>query len=158
MNRRLLLVGVVVILYLTASAFAGTDPPPPAFDAPAFLKAVYTAVTSKNWGLVAGLGLIALVYPLRMFGPKFVKTQWGGLALAFATSLAGTFGAAFAAGAKPDLAMVVTALTTSATAAGLWEWLKAHLPGVQTAATAATKVEIPVAVAQRDKLKWEESK
>lgn len=140
MSRRILFVALVV-LYLTATAFAGADPPPPAFDAPAWLQAIYTALTSKNWGLVAGLGLIALVYPLRMFGPNVVKTKWGGLILAFVTSLAGTFGAAFAAGAKPNAVMIITALTTAATAAGLWEWLKTHFPGVQTAAVAATKVE-----------------
>lgn len=137
MKRHVLLILLLLCVW-SAVAAAADAPPPPDFDAPAFLIALYTAVTSKNWGLVVGIALIALVYPLRLYGPAVLKTKLGGLVLAFAISLAGTFGTAFAAGAKPDLAMVITALTTAATAAGLWEWIKTHLPGAQAVADKAT--------------------
>jgi len=138
-RSRLPWLAIAIFLYLTATAFAAGATPPPDQDAPAWLQALYAALTSKNWGLVVGLALIAVVYPLRRFGPLYFKSQTGGLILAFAISLAGTFGAALAVGAKPDLVFVVTALTTAATAAGVWEWLKAHLPGAQAAADKATK-------------------
>lgn len=125
------------LLYLTGVALAGVDPPPPDFDAPTWIQAIYTAVVSKNWGLVVGLALIATVYPLRLYGPGVLKTKLGGLLLAFAVSLCGTFGAALLAGAQVNVAMVITALTTAATAAGLWEWIKTHLPGGKAVADKA---------------------
>jgi len=131
---RLTLFVALALLYLTGLALAADAPPPPDVDAAGWLKAIYMALTSKNWGLVVGLGLIALVYPLRRFGPEFIKSKTGGLLLAFGISLAATFGAALAAGAKPDIVMIITALTTAATAAGFWEWIKDHLPGAQAAA------------------------
>ena len=150
--KRLLRHSLLIPIMLCAwavSAVAADAPPPPAFDAPSWLQAVYTAVTSKNWGLVVGLGLIGLVYPLRLYGPSILKTKFGGLALAFVVSLAGTFGVALLAGARPDFAMVITALTTAATAAGVWEWIKTHLPGAQAVADKATApAEIPKATAR----------
>lgn len=139
-----------ILLLFSKLAFA-VDAPPPAFDAPAWVQEVYAAVTSKNWGLVAGLALIGLVYPLRLYGPAVFKTKLGGLALAFGVSLCGTFGAALLAGARPDIAMIVTALTTAATAAGVWEWIKAHLPGARAVAdkaTAPAPPELPKATAR----------
>lgn len=132
------LIAATTLTYLCGVALAAADPPPPDVDAAVWIKAIYTAVTSKNWGLVVGLALIALVFPMRKYGPAIFKSKLGGLLLAFATSLAGTLGAAFAAGAKPDLPLVVTALTTAATAAGLWAWIKDHLPGAQAASDKIT--------------------
>src|SRR5678815_2465702 len=146
--KRKALFTAFVLAYLCGVAFAATDPPPPDVDAAVWIKAVYTAVTSKNWGLVVGMVLIAIVFPLRKYGPALLKSKTGGLLLAFATSLAGTMGAALLAGAKPDLPMVITALTTAATAAGVWAWLKDHLPGAQQAAdkiAAEAPVEAPKA-------------
>jgi len=139
-----------ILLLFSQLAFAATIPPPPDFDAPAWLQALYTAVTSKNWGLVVGLALVGLVYPLRLYGPAMFKTKLGGLVLAFGVSLCGTFGAALLAGARPDFAMVITALTTAATAAGVWEWIKTHLPGAQAVADKATAPpqDLPKAVAR----------
>lgn len=135
MTLRRLTLAIAILAYLTGVALAAADPPPaPDPDAAVWIKAIYIAVTSKNWGLVVGMALIALVFPLRKYGPGFVKGKVGGLLLAFATSLAGTFGAALLAGATPDLPMAITALTTAATGAGLWAWLKDHLSGVQAAA------------------------
>lgn len=133
----LLLASFLVLLYLTGSAWAADAPPAPDVDAAAWVKALYTAVVGKQWGIVAGVALIGVVYPLRRFGPNFLKTPFGGLMLAFLVSLAGTLGIALAAGAHPSLAIVVTALTTAATAAGVWEWLKAHIPGMEAAAAKA---------------------
>jgi hypothetical protein len=66
-----------------------------------------------------------------------VKSKIGGLLLALAMSLA-LAPSAHTRGAKPDFAMVITALTTAATA-GVWEWFKAHFPGGQTVADKATE-------------------
>jgi hypothetical protein len=136
-KMKLILILLLMCTWSATAAAAGPVPPPDV-DAAAWLQAIYVAVTSKNWGLVVGIALIGLVYPLRLWGPAVFKSKLGGLMLAFLVSLAGTFGAALAAGAHPNFAMVVTALTTAATAAGLWEWIKAHLPGAQAAADKAT--------------------
>jgi len=136
--RRRILFATIALTYLCGVAFAAADPPPPDVDAAAWIKAIYTAVTSKNWGLVVGLVLVGLVFPLRKYGPALLKSKMGGLLLGFATSLAGTMGAALLAGAKPDLPMIITALTTAATAAGIWAWLKDHLPGAQAASDKIT--------------------
>lgn len=142
MTRRAL-IAIAVLAYLCGVAFGAADPPPPDADSAAWIQAIYVAVTSKNWGIVVGLALIALVFPLRAYGPALFKSKAGGLLLAFVTSLAGTLGAAFAAGAKPDLPMIVTALTTAATGAGLWAWLKDYIPKVR-AASDKIATEAPV--------------
>jgi hypothetical protein len=127
---------IVLIVLLTGAALAQTIPPPPSpdTDAAGWIKLLYGAVTSKAWGVVVGLVLIGLVYPLRRFGPNVLKTPFGGLVLAFSISLAATLGAALAVGVAPSLSLAASALATAATAAGVWEWLKAHIPGVQAAA------------------------
>ncbi len=136
----LLLASFLLLLVLTGSAWAQPTPPPaPDVDAAEWVKALYAAVTGKQWGIVVGLVLIGVVYPLRRFGPSVFKTAFGGLALAFMVSLAGTLGIALAAGTTVSLGLVVGALTTAATAAGVWEWLKAHIPGVETAAQKAVR-------------------
>jgi hypothetical protein len=126
------------LLCLAGSALAATAPPPPDQNASAWLQALYVAVTSKQWGVLAGVGLIGIVYPLRVFGPDVFKTAFGGLVLAFAISLAGTLGAALAVGVTISWMLVASALATAATAAGLWEWIKAHIPGGATAAAASS--------------------
>jgi len=134
----LLLASFLTLLVLTRNAWAAADAPPaPDVDAAGWLKALYAAVTGKQWGIVVGVVLIGVVYPLRRFGPEVLKTPFGGLVLAFLMSLAGTLGIALAAGAGVSLGLVVTALTTAATAAGVWEWLKAHIPGMESAAQKA---------------------
>lgn len=132
----LLFLGLFLVILPTVSWAADTIPPPDV-DAAAWAKLLYAAVTSHSWGVVTGLVLIAIVYPLRRFGPSLFKSKLGGLVLAFFVSLCATLGVAFAAGARVDFALIVGALTTAATAAGLWEWLKAHVPGVEGAAAAS---------------------
>jgi hypothetical protein len=139
-NRLLTWPTVLLFLALcamTSTALAAADPPAPDTDASAWIKALYDAVTSKAWTPAVGLALIGLVYGARRWALGWVswfKTPFGGLVLAFSMSLAGTMGVAFAAGAKPTLSIAATSLTTAAAAAGVWEWLKAHIPGVQQAA------------------------
>lgn len=135
---------VVLLVLLTGLALAQTVSPVPSPDADAagWIKLLYGAVTSKAWGVVVGLVLIGLVYPLRKWGPNVLKTPFGGLVLAFAVSLAATLGAALAAGVAPSLSLAASALATAATAAGVWEWLKAHIPGVQVAANEAAQQKV----------------
>jgi len=122
---------------MTATALAATDVPTPDSDAAAWVKALYTAVTAKAWSPLVGLVLVGLVYPARRWGPAIFKTAFGGLVLAFLISLAGTMGVALAAGTKPSLTLLASSLGTAATAAGVWEWLKTHIPGMQAAADKA---------------------
>lgn len=136
--NRLLTWPLLFLALMTGAALAATDIPTPDADAAGWLKLLYVAITSKAWGVVAGLVLVALVYPLRRFGPTVLKTPFGGLVLAFMIALAGTMGVALAAGATLTLSLAASALATAASAAGIWEWLKAHIPGVQVAADKAS--------------------
>lgn len=143
---------LLFLLMMPAAALAAPDIPTPDTDAAAWAKLLYVALTSKAWSVVVGLALVALVYPLRRWGgitvPWF-KTPFGGLVLAFSMSLAGTVGVALAAGVAPTPALIATSLSTAAAAAGVWEWLKAHVPGMQLAADKA--VILPRATAyERD--------
>lgn len=141
LNRRLTWPLVLLFLFLTASAaMAAAAPPSPDIDAAAWAKALYDAITSKAWTPAVGLVLIGLVYVARRWLLGWVgwfKTPFGGLVLAFGISLAGTIGVAFAAGAPPSLSLVAMSLSTAAAAAGVWEWIKAHIPGAQAAADMA---------------------
>lgn len=133
LNRKLtwpLILFVLFLMSVATTAFAATDPPSPDVDAAAWAKALYTAVTSKEWGIVAGLGLVGLVYVARRWLLGWVgwfKTPFGGLVLGFLVALASTMGLALAAGAKPSIALVFTSLSSAAAAAGVWEWIKAHV-------------------------------
>lgn len=136
--NRLLSWPLLFLLLMTATALAATDIPSPDTDAAGWVKLLYAAVTSKAWEAVVGLVLIGLVYPVRRFGPAILKTPFGGLVLAFAISLLGTMGVALAAGVHFSLSLAASSLSTAAAAAGLWEWLKAHVAGVQAAAVKAS--------------------
>jgi len=128
------------LMSLATTAFAATDPPTPDTDAAAWVKALYDAFTSKEWGVVAGFVLVGLVYVARRWLLGWVswfKTPFGGLVLGFLVALASTMGIALAAGTRPTLGLVFTSLSSAAAAAGVWTWLKAHIPGVQAAADKA---------------------
>lgn len=152
LNRLLtwpLVLFALFLMSLSATAFAAADPPSPDVDAAAWIKALYEAVTSKEWSVVVGFVLIGLVYVARRWLLGWIawfKTPFGGLVLAFGMSLAGTLGVALAAGATPTLGLVASALSTAAAAAGIWEWLKAHIPGMQAAADKAVEAPRPVDV------------
>lgn len=134
--NRLLTWPVCLLVLWTGLALAQATAsiPSPDTDAAAWAKLLYAAFTQHSWSVLTGLALIGIVYPLRRFGPDVLKTPFGGLVLAFLISLAGTLGGAMAVGVHVSLAMVASALGTAATAAGVWEWLKAHIPGIQAAA------------------------
>jgi hypothetical protein len=133
---RTLLLALPLLLIFVGSALAAPDVPTPDADAAEWLKALYSAATAGEWKILAGLALVGVVWLLRSWGVKALPwfgTKTGGLALAFLVSIGGTFGLALAAGAKLSLASAASALGTAAAAAGVWEWLKAHMPGVQKA-------------------------
>jgi hypothetical protein len=147
LNRLLpwpLVLCMLLVMSLATTAFAAPDVPSPDSDAAGWIKALYTAVTAKEWGVVTGLALVGLVYVARRWLLGWVtwfKTPFGGLVLGFLVALASTLGVALGAGATPSLSLVMTSLSAAATAAGVWEWLKAHVPGMQTAADKAATPE-----------------
>lgn len=131
---------VLFLMSLATTAFAASNPPSPDVDAAGWIKALYDAATSREWSVVVGLVLVGLVYVARRWLLGWVswfKTPFGGLVLGFLVALASTMGLALGAGAKPSLSLVMTALSSAAAAAGVWEWLKTHVPGMQAAADKA---------------------
>lgn len=121
----------IILLFLgCSSAFAADAVPAPDTDAAAWARLLYDALTSKAWSVVAGLGLVALVYPLRQWAAllfPWFKTTLGGVVLAFVISLSATMGAALVAHAQLSLSLIAMALSTAATAAGVLQWIKNRL-------------------------------
>jgi hypothetical protein len=135
--NRILTWPLAFLILFCGVAFAATDVPSPDTDAAGWLKALYTALTTKAWTPLVGLVMIGLVYGIRrVLVPawSWLGTALGGLVLSFTLSLLSTLGAAFAVGTGFSWSLVLAALSTAAAAAGIWEWLKAHIPGVQSAA------------------------
>ncbi len=138
--NRLLSWPLVFLFLMCGTALAATDIPSPDTDAAAWIKLLYAAVTSKAWTVVFGLALVGITYPLRRWGGMLIpwfQTALGGLVLGFLVSLAATLGVALAAGAHVTLTLVAASLSSAAAAAGIWEWLKAHIPGIHAAAVKA---------------------
>jgi hypothetical protein len=129
---------------MVASAAASGAPPAPDVNLSAWLTALYTAVTSKEWSIVTGFALILLVYPIRRFGPQIFKSNIGGKVIAATVSILGTLGIAYEAGMPVTLQLVFQAVSTAVVSAGVWEWVKDHVPGVQAA---AEKAALPKATA-----------
>lgn len=93
----------------------------------AFARAIFDAVTSKNYALVAALAVVALVYLARKYaGPKvpFLQTDKGGVLLSLATSFAGALATALFAGGPISLALVSQALIVAFTASGGWSMIR----------------------------------
>jgi hypothetical protein len=121
---------LLVLLPALALAAPGNEVPDPNVDASAWLKALYEALTSKSWGVVVGLAMVGLTYPIRKWGSNVVpwfKTKLGGVVLAFTLGMLATLGVAAAAGAKITLVLVAVTASSTATAAGLWGWIKDYL-------------------------------
>jgi hypothetical protein len=86
-----------------------------------FFSTVLQAVQSKNYALLAALGVIAVVWAARKFGgSKFpaLKTAKAAILLTLATSLAGAVGAALLAGTPLSLKLGLDALGIAFAAAG----------------------------------------
>ena len=117
---------VLIMLVFPAVAWAA-DVPSPANDTAEWLSALYKAFTGGEYKIGAGLVLVGLVAGVMKWTPLEPTSKTGKIALAFALSLAGTLGIAFAADAPIALGTFVTAISTAATAAGLWGWIKDYL-------------------------------
>jgi hypothetical protein len=110
--------------------------PTPESDPSGFLRALYVAVTSGAWKVVGGLLLLGLTYGTRRWvvgSVAWFKTRLGGFVLAFALSLATTFGLALAVNASVTATLVLNAVSTAAAAAGLWQWLQTKLAAPKAA-------------------------
>lgn len=131
---------LILIAVLAGPALAAGSVPTPDTDAAAWAKALYAAVTSKEWTVVTGLALVAVTYVMRRWVVGWVswfRTPFGGLVLGFAVAASATLGTTLAAGAHVTLGLLAASLSTAAASAGIWEWLKDHIPGMQEAASKA---------------------
>ena len=129
----------------SGSGSAATPAEPAAQAAPAavpsidenpvgFFGAAYRAATSKQWLLLTGCVLMALVWVLRLGLVqkwKWFGTTAGGITLAFAISAGSSIGAAATSGMPINASLLLSALTTAATAAGLWQWVSKQFPSLK---------------------------
>lgn len=137
-----LILFVLFLMSLATTALAAASPPSPDVDAGAWAKALYDAATSKEWGALFALVLTGLTYAMRRWILGWVawfKTPFGGLVAGFLTSLGATWALSLWARAPFSWGLVATSLASAAASAGVWEWLKAHIPGMQQAADKATE-------------------
>lgn len=92
-----------------------------------FVKVLVDAVASKNWPLLAALGVVAAVWAVRKFlAPRvpFLATDRGGAILVLVTSLAGAVATALVGGAAFSLPLLVQALSVALSAAGGFNLVK----------------------------------
>jgi len=123
---------------------AAAAPPAAAPDAGGLLKDAYRAATTKQWALLAGFILMGLVWIARIGAIKVIpwfSTTSGGVALAFGISACGTLGLALSSGAAVTVDLFVSAATTAATAAGLWQWVSKRFPGASAKIDAAKEAK-----------------
>jgi hypothetical protein len=121
--RVILLLVTLFVLY-PFLAFAAGDVPTPATDTADWLKALYTAATSGEYKIAAGLVLVGIYYAVNRWTPIKPKSKTGRIALAFVLSLLTTLGLALAADAPLSLATIASVIGTAAASAGVWEWVK----------------------------------
>jgi hypothetical protein len=103
--------------------------PDPGADVSGFLRLLFDALASKNFGLFAAAVVILLVFATRKWGAhapgkalQFVRwlatTNRGGVVLSFLWALALGFGGAFASGAAITLNLVLSLVTAALAAIG----------------------------------------
>lgn len=127
----------LTICLMTVTAWAASVPSPDT-DTAEWLKALYTAFTSGDYKIGAGLVLVGIVAGFMKWTPLKPKSKLGKIALAFGVSLLGTLGLAFAADAPIALGTFITAISTAATAAGVWGWIKDWMASKKPAAPASS--------------------
>lgn len=106
-------------LVLTATSTASVDPNSVAANPDAFVQLVVSAFQSRNWSLLAGLLLAAVVWAINMFVVGKVDPahmRWVAMGLSTATSVA----LGLQAG-EPWMNIVVTGITVGLMAVGTWE-------------------------------------
>lgn len=116
------------------AALTPTEVPDLSQDPGGFFGAAYQAATSKQWLLLTGFVLMTMVWIARYLLAKQWKwfaTTIGGIVAAFAISAGGTIGAAILASRPITAALLLSAATTAATAAGLWQWVSKQFPALK---------------------------
>lgn len=125
--NRLLTWPILILIVLAGTALAAGDVPTPDADAAGWAKALYEALTSKEWGIASGLALTGIIYLARRFGPRWFKGEVGAMILGLLISLGTTIGVTLAAGAEFNWRLLLTAAASAAEAAALWQWIKDRL-------------------------------
>lgn len=121
----------LVVLAAPAIALAQDAGAVPAIPTPdnvgGFASAVLDAIRSKNWGLLAALIVLLVVWGVRKFGGNklpFLASKLGGLIVNFVASFALAFGGLCAAGATVTAGLLLQAAEVAFLAAGGWSCLK----------------------------------
>lgn len=116
--------GVIISAVAPAAAV-----PDPGADGMGFAKAILTAFQSKNWAGVGALGLIGIVWLLRMLAGKVKQLSWftgdrGGAVLVLVTSVAGALFSALVAGKTYSVELLLASVYMGVMAAGGWTLAK----------------------------------
>lgn len=134
--NRLLTWPVVLLFLMCSMAIAAPEVPLPDDDAAGWAKALYEALTRKEWGIASGFVLVGVIYLARRFGPRWVKGEVAAMLLGFVVSLGSTLGITLAAGAEFSWTLLATSAASAAEAAAIWQWIKDRL-GVRSPAVTA---------------------
>lgn len=107
---------------LVASAHAdGLAEPASPTEAIGMLPALINAIKASNWGMVASLLLMLLVYGLKSWVIPNASAGWSAFLAAF-LPVVGMLAASLYAG-QPILQSLLSALFVGAAASGMWEWV-----------------------------------
>jgi acyl carrier protein len=112
-------------------------------DLASFAQVTLDAVQHKNWGLLASLGVVVLVWALRKWGSvkiPFLATDRGGAVLALVWGIAGAIATGLLAGAPLDLALLIKGLTVGVTAIGVFSGAKKLATATKAGEAAAAPV------------------
>lgn len=91
------------------------------------VKLVVQAVGTRNWSLLAVVGVLVAVYVARRVGASFwpwLRSDVAGVLLSFVTAALFTLASALAAGVPLSGSLVLGAVLTAASASGIWAWGK----------------------------------
>lgn len=119
-----------------AEATAPSLPPiPPSIDPDAnvtgWARAVFLAATNGDYWILTGLMMLGLAFALRVWVIKIVpwfSTTLGGVVHAGSLTIITYVGLALAAEQPIAWRVLLSALTTTIMAAGLWQWLTKAFP------------------------------
>lgn len=122
----------------------GSDPSP-------IFKAVFEAITHRQWDKVAAFGITLLVLAARAFGGNFIpflRTKLGGILLTLALGATGTISTALLAGESISLDLIIKGIGIGVTAAGGWSIFKSlreHFMVDKAVAAGAAAASVPPA-------------
>lgn len=124
MNRKHLVAGLALAVVPFVALAQAVIPEP---DVGTVLSAVFAAVNSKNWALLAAAAVVGVVFVLRKVGAKvhpWFATPRGGVVLLAVGGTGSLLLAALSSGQSFSASLLLGCINTALAASGLWSTVK----------------------------------